>query len=343
MNTDTTSTTSRGLRLALRLYPAAYRAECGEEITAVHADATTGAGRLATARETAGVAAYGLRVRTGLTASGTAGRLLATTAPLAAAMALGQQLPVLQHLSDSWQTAGATIDSPIDSHAQVIANAVPGVLWLLVVGAALLRRWTTARILGALAGVAVIAPWLVSYHLQTTWAPGMPPDYVSLVASAGSGVLWAVMVFAAPGDLLDSTVGRRPRAAVLPVVLLAASIAVDGPLHLYGRIFGDTQQTDQGVGAAYLLLGLLALAFLRRGRLLPAAAGLILLPLGLTDIVLFNPVFYWNGGVSGYWQGEVGLLVSYLVGAVLLVLAMAGAVRFLGRTPSPEGSQLGAE
>ncbi|MFJ3220911.1 hypothetical protein ACIPLC_33935 [Kitasatospora sp. NPDC086801] len=110
MNTGTTSTTGatlRGLRLALRTYPAAYRAEHGEEITAVHADATAGAGRLATIRETVGIAAYGLRVRTGITASNTAGRLLATTAPLAAAMALGQQLTALAFLPRAWQQATA--------------------------------------------------------------------------------------------------------------------------------------------------------------------------------------------------------------------------------------------
>ncbi|MDH6133035.1 hypothetical protein P3T37_002429 [Kitasatospora sp. MAA4] len=329
MNTGTISTTSRGLRLALRVYPAAYRTERGEEITAVHADATSGAGRLATARETAGVAAYGLRVRTGLTASGTGGHLLATTAPLAAALALGDQLRVLAHLPQDWGQTAA------EYRPALIASAVPGVLWLLVVAAMLLRRWTTARVLAALAAVAAVASWLAGELSVQRWAPGMPPDYLLLVGRAGAGVLWSLLVFAAPGDLLDSTIARRPRAAVLPSLLLAASI-LDG----YVGVVDASLPTIQVVTAIVLSAGLLALVLLRWARLLPAATGVAFLPLALTYAVVFVvPQFFsWDD----YWLGNLGVLISYLVGAAVLALLTAGAVRFLKPSPQATGP-LGTE
>ncbi|MDH6115435.1 hypothetical protein P3T36_006623 [Kitasatospora sp. MAP12-15] len=332
MNTRTTRTTatmSRGLRLALRAYPAAYRAERGEEITAVHADATEGAGRLATARETAGIAAYGLRVRTGTTASGTGGRLLATTAPLAAAMALCQQLPFLWHLPQEWQMAIPTADTIGDGRPSVVAAAVPGVLWLLVVAAMLLRRWTAARILAVLAAVAAVAQWFVGYLLEGMWAPGLAPDYASLVSTAGAGVLWALLVFAAPGDLLDSTAVRRPRDAVLPVLLPAVSILQN---HL--DLFGVPGQTAAMLTGVYFVLNLLPLASLRWGRLLPAATALAALPLTLS----FSMVFAFYGVFPWYssWYGDLGVLVRYLLAVTLVTLVTVAAVRYLKPTPETQ-------
>ncbi|MDH6109363.1 hypothetical protein P3T36_000135 [Kitasatospora sp. MAP12-15] len=336
MNTGTTSTTSRGLRLALRAYPAAYRAERGEEITAVHADSTTGAGRLATARETAGVAAYGLRVRTGLTASGTGGRLLATIAPLAAAMALGQQLHSLWYLQQDWDWQQPADQSPIvHYHFMLIASVIPAVLWLLVVAAGLLRKWTTARVLAALAGVAVIAAWLAEQlAMNGGWEPGMLVDGTDLVLSAGPAAVWALLVFAAPGDLLDSTIPRRPRAAALPFLLLLTGI-VQGNLTAFDLPLQDIVTLSN----ACLLLGLLSLAFLRWGRLLPTATGLTVLPLALCTVVpYYGPkLFVWENDTL---IAASSVVVQYLLAVTLVALVAAAAVRYLRPTqeaPSPLG------
>ena len=180
MNTGTTSTTSRGLRLALRVYPAAYRAERGEEITAVHADLTEGAGKLATARETAGVAAYGLRVRTGLTAE--RHRRTPARHHRAAGRRHGARPVTARPVAPPAVLATGTAARPpapagtpiVDWHPVLVASVVPGVLWLLVVAAALLRRWTAARILAALAGVAAVAHVVrPASHTMAAWAPGM--------------------------------------------------------------------------------------------------------------------------------------------------------------------------
>ncbi|MCC9308402.1 hypothetical protein LN042_15110 [Kitasatospora sp. RB6PN24] len=323
MNTRPTGSTSLGLRLALRIYPAGYRAERGEEIATVHADVTAGAGRLATARETAGVAAYGLRVRTGLTASGTAGRLLATTAPPAAAMALGQQLPVLWQLPHYWRQTAA--DSSPDWHPVLIASAFPGALWLLVVAAALLRTWTAARILAALAGVAAIVRCLVFTQTLQTFVPGAAPDYVALIQTAGAGVLWSLLVFAAPGDLLGSTVVRQPLAAVPPALLLAAGTFL-GSLNP----FTGPGRTEAMLSGVCLPLGLLPLAFLARGRLLPAAIGLAVLPLALTLTVTNYRLFTWQAGEFG----NLGVVACYLLGVSLLTLATAAAVRVSRAAPA---------
>ncbi|MDH6113376.1 phosphoglycerol transferase MdoB-like AlkP superfamily enzyme [Kitasatospora sp. MAP12-44] len=161
----------------------------------------------------------------------------------------------------------------------------------------------------------------------------MPPDYTDLVSTAGAGVLWALLVFAAPGDLLGSTVARRPRAAVLPALLLAASTLV----HSAG-VISASQNTTETLSATFLLLGLLSLAFLRWGRLLPTATGLAILPIVFTNAVLLLSyhVFSW----FDYWLGDLGMLVNYVVGATLVALLTAGAVRFLYHQPSasPEAS-----
>lgn len=67
----------------LRLYPAAYRREFGDEIADAYREATRGAGVPARVREGADVAGHALRMRLGLGSAGRAGRLLAALAPFA--------------------------------------------------------------------------------------------------------------------------------------------------------------------------------------------------------------------------------------------------------------------
>ncbi|MFD4531972.1 hypothetical protein ACFWNL_20180 [Kitasatospora sp. NPDC058397] len=349
MNTATTGTALRGLRLALRAYPAAYRAERGEEIAAVHADSTAGAGRLAVIRETVGVAAYGLRVRTGITASSTAGRLLATTAPLAAAMALGQQLTALVFLPEKWRQATANhsyaLQHPgtafVDWHSPLIAQTVTQVPWLLVVVALLFRRWTTVRTLAALAGVAAIAQCFVQQHEIWTVVPGFPPDYTLLIMSSGANVLWSLLLFAAPGDLLESTIARRPRAAVPPALVLVASLLLSN-LGRLGALLHESAlpvlpQPVLTLMGACIPLALLSLASLRWGRLLPAATALAVLPPVLSLGLAGNAFFTWYDNELG----DLGLLCQYLLTVTLIALTTAAAVRYLKPAPG-DPSRLGA-
>ncbi|WP_371516426.1 hypothetical protein [Kitasatospora sp. NBC_01300] len=347
--TSTTGTTLRGLRLALRAYPAAYRAERSEEIIAVHADSTAGAGRLAAIRETVGVAAYGLRVRTGITASSTAGRLLATTAPLAAAMALGQQLTALVFLPDKWREATASQSSAlqhpgtafVDWHSPLIAQTVTQVLWLLVVVALLFRRWTTVRALAALAGVAAIAQCFVQQREIWIAVPGFPPDYTLLIMSSGANVLWSLLVFAAPGDLLESTIARRPRAVVPPALVLVASLLVSNLGRLSALLYDNSlpvlpQPVLTAMGVC-IPLALLSLASLRWGRLLPAATALAVLPPVLSLSLGLNAFFRWYDNELG----DLGLLCQYLLTVTLIALVTAAAVRYLKPAPAAP-SRLGA-
>ncbi|QHC23268.1 hypothetical protein [Streptomyces sp. GS7] len=80
---------SRAVRWALRLHPAAYQAEHEAEFTAIYAEATQGAGSIGRLREVLDVAGHGLRLRTGLGSDRMAGQVLAQTDPLAVAVATG--------------------------------------------------------------------------------------------------------------------------------------------------------------------------------------------------------------------------------------------------------------
>ncbi|MFG2487635.1 MULTISPECIES: hypothetical protein [Streptomyces] len=69
----------------LRLYPAAFRREFGDEIAEAYHEATHGAGRAARVREALDISGHALRMRLGLGSARRPGRLLAALAPFAAA------------------------------------------------------------------------------------------------------------------------------------------------------------------------------------------------------------------------------------------------------------------
>jgi hypothetical protein len=215
----------------------------------------------------------------------------------------------------------------------LIASAFPGVLWLLVVAAALLRRWTAVRMLAAAAGLAAIAHCLLLSQALQTFVPGTAPDDNTLVRTAGAGVLWSLLVLAAPGDLLDGTVARRSRNAVLPSLLLAAGI-----LTANLDPFSGPGRTEAALSGVCLPLCLLPLAFLGLGRLLPAATGLAVLPWALTLAATSYRFLSWQDDELG----DLGVLVSYALGVVLATLVTAAAVRFLKparRAPGALGTQ----
>ncbi|WP_370145507.1 hypothetical protein [Streptacidiphilus sp. EB129] len=76
----------------LRLYPAPYRAAHGQEIAAVHEEATADLTGLTLLREHASLAAHALRLRTRLSSTHPAGRVFAGAAPFALAGATGVAL-----------------------------------------------------------------------------------------------------------------------------------------------------------------------------------------------------------------------------------------------------------
>ncbi|WP_035794191.1 hypothetical protein [Kitasatospora mediocidica] len=326
MNTATTGPSSpRGLRLALALYPAAYRAERGAEIAAVHADSTAGAGPLTVARETLGVAAYGLRVRTGLTPGRTAGALLAAVAPLAVAAGAGQALPTLFWFAQHWGSGQGGLGDRGSLRELSVASGITAVLWLMVAAAALVGRWTAARILTVLAAVGALSQWLVFQYrvLDGDFGRSMPLDLHSLIAMAGPPVLWALLVIAAPRELLDTPSAHRPQELVAPLLVTTAFALLHSELSDQSVLL-----LQQLIWPIALPLFLLALLALRWGRLLPAAVGLTALPAALLLGVTSTRLSWMRSGM--------GPLGGFVGAALLAVLVLAVTVRFLPQTP--EGS-----
>ncbi|MDY0809985.1 hypothetical protein [Kitasatospora purpeofusca] len=317
---------SRALALALRLYPAAYRADRGPEITAVHADLTAHASPLATARETAGLAAYGLRLRTGTTSAHAAGRLLAAAAPLAVAAALGHYLSVTEYVyrpgtgHQNWDTAASV--SPLGS---VVLKAFYLALYLTVLGlwgavavTSVRGNWRLARLLAVPAALGMVIQAFVFTRLAFSHAGVFgAPDV--LVQSAGPAVLWTVLLLAAPGDLLARIGWREPRRLAAPLTVLAVS-AIEPHLHLdfalayHGPVYGT----------AAVAVGLLLLLGLRWDRTLPAAIGLAVLPISLQmgTLVLIPRLGIYSG---------ITMAALFMASAALATLLAAGAVRFLSR------------
>ncbi|MFE7564776.1 hypothetical protein [Kitasatospora sp. NPDC057500] len=300
-------------RAALRLYPARYRRERGDELSAVFADSTDGVGRLATVREALDLGSYGLRMRTGLTATSLAGRLLALAAPLIAGAVAG--LGLTRGGYDALRPAGYSLWELPDRLTQV-----PYFLWnvgqvfvpLLLVAAVLAGRWRLARF--AALAVAFVGLW------GAVWASVVyaPETWICLLEIAqASPVLLAGLLFAlAPLELLERPTWRD-RAVV-------AAAAVGGGLVLWAEDFYSSFVLMDGAAAAALLLvPLFALLFAARERPAPAAVGLAVLPLtaGFSLFRLWQVV----GGVWNLLPMAGGLLVVLLAAGRLLRRGGAGA------------------
>lgn len=297
------------LRTALALYPARYRRDRGEELAEVFADTTAGAGPLATAREALDLAGYGLRLRTGLTATALGGRLLAVTAPLLAGALVG--LSALPWFGDwrMWRVrdaARAGLGAPWAELPDNLAVLGLAVVPLLLAAAALLGAWRAARALAGLTvllgavrlGVVVVTAdngWLLLWSATT------------VLPYLAAGALLA----AAPPELLD-----RPARALVGVGAAAGFLVT--------RAQGgyDTRNLMDG-WLPLLLLAVPALLVLcaARGRLLPAATGLAVLPL----TAAFSLFSLWEE-VGGLWRLAPATAVAGL--------GLLGAGRLLaGRRP----------
>ncbi|MFJ1794621.1 hypothetical protein [Kitasatospora griseola] len=300
------------LRTALALYPARYRRDRGAELAEVFADTTAGSGRLATAREALDLAAYGLRLRTGLTDTALPGRLLAAAAPLLVGALLG--LAVLPGTGD-WReyritdAARSGTDLPWGQLVENIAVLGLVVVPLLLVAAAAGGAWRAVRLLGtvvALLGAVRIGYAALSLPGSGVWSGWFfAYETTALVPYLLGGLMLAV----APARPVDSH-GRTDRLLILAGA--AAGFAVTRAQGGY-----DTRNLMDGWWpVALLLLPLLLVLFAARDRLLPAALGLALLPL-TAGFSLFS---LWEQ-LGGVWRAApwaLGVATALLLGYRLL-------------------------
>lgn len=308
---------SVALRTALALYPARYRRDRGAELAEVFADATAGAGRLATVREALDLAGYGLRMRTGLTSTALGGRLLAVGAPLLAGALVG--LSVLPGLGDErmFQLARAAregLHAPWSALPDNLAMLGLAVVPLLLALAAATGVWRAARVLGA--GVALLALVRLGHLAVDVVGPQGWSGWLFLHSGTALApyLVGGAMLAAAPADLLESR-GRTDR-----LLILAGAVAGFAVTRAQGGY--SSRNLMDGWWPLFLLLApLLLMLFATRGRLLPAALGLAVLPL----TAAFSLLSLWEQA-GGMWRLAPAVL---LVSATLLLAArlLAGGRR----------------
>jgi hypothetical protein len=302
------------LRAALRLYPAAYRRERADELSAVFADTTAGAGRVATTREAFDLGVYGLRLRTGLTATGVTGRAVAMAAPFAVGAATG---PV------AWSALATWHDGLSDESAVWLVWRLTTVLPLISLVAMLFGSWKPAR---RLALPAVLAVPLVA--LAGTWLLDDSADFgMALRASvfALPSALWSLTVPAAPADLLGRVTARH-RIVALVAVLFGLGVTVVPGLYRIGAA--------GAVSPALLLVAgvaVLAVAGVRRGQALPLALLVAVLPLLVSDFA----VGLHGASGPGHLLPLVAVLVLAGVAVGLRLMPPAEADGPAGKVPLP--------
>ncbi|MFD7450099.1 hypothetical protein [Kitasatospora sp. NPDC059827] len=298
------------LRAALRLYPARYRHERGEELVEVFADTTAAGGRVALAREVLGLAVYGLRVRLGLTGGSAAGRLLALVAPMIAGAAVGATMvPWAAHLERT--TRWLAWDDSFGNHVRAFA---PPAAALLLGVAALLGRWTAVRVTALLLGAIGL------YDLgRAAWEPGgFDVWWLGYIGMATLPFVVAALLLAvAPTDLL-------PRPNLRTAALVLASAVVGGVL----EVVQDWDDTSFRLDLQWFVVLLIAPTLLTfaglRGRMGPAAVGLAVL-------VLTGP-----GSLFNIWREARGVshLLPVAVPVVAVLVLVALAERRFGRQES---------
>ncbi|MEU9041967.1 MULTISPECIES: hypothetical protein [unclassified Kitasatospora] len=298
---------SAALRAALQLYPAQYRRDRGEELAEVFADTAAAGGRTAVAREVLGLAAYGLRVRLGLTGGSAAGRLLALVAPMIAGAVVGATMvPWLATLERT--TSWLAWDDSFGNHVRAFG---PPVAALLLGVAALLGRWTAVRVTALLLGAVGLydlggAAWRTS-GLDAWWV-----GYVGMASLPF--VVAALLLVAAPTDLL-------PRPNLRTAALVLASMAAGGLLEAVQNWDDTTFPLDRQWFVVMLIAPVLLTFAGLRGRMGPAAVGLAVL-------VLTGP-----GSLFNIWRGSGGMshLLPVAVPVVALLVLVAVAEHRFGR------------
>ncbi|WP_042388439.1 hypothetical protein [Streptacidiphilus melanogenes] len=308
------------LRLALRLYPVAYRAEHAAELTTTFHDVTTGAPRAERLREYASLTGTAIRLRVGLGRTGLPGRVLAQAAPLAIAVAAGSQLPYLLRahlLLESW---GSPLGPPLADQAWAVDQGllVP-LLWIAALAVAIAKRWGALRVLALFAGLDQAVLGII--HPNAMPVPfGMVMDADAFTAL--SGLLGAALVLAPPREQLATA----PWRGLLPAALtLGVAITLVFPGFylriLLGVLYGFFGEEASGpmIGPSAAVLGcvlaaLISVWALRRPERV-AGIALAALPCSLAG---YLPT------VSGY-GAAISAAAVLLTGAAVATLRRRGA------------------
>lgn len=276
----------------LRLYPAAYRREFGDEIAGAYQEATRGAGVPARVREGADVAGHALRMRLGLGSAGRPGRFLAALAPFAlvaiAACAAGWTGLMRYALFDGGQIGPGFL------------LLVAGNLVMLFGGfLALAGRWSVGSWTVLVGVFGEIAATTVR---MGTGGIGMSALFTTPMLVLGPTLALALVTVACPPDLRPAP-RIRTRAGVAAV--MAWTLVLAGAVLIVPLVYPFNQlRFVVPVAAGLLLAGRAAFARLRTA---PAVllAGLPFLYFGAMPGTLFPPAL-------------AGLLVLLLVSAVVV-------------------------
>jgi hypothetical protein len=275
---------SRALRWALRLHPAAYRAEHEAELTAIYGEATQDAGPLGRLREALDVAGHGLRRRTGLGSDRMAGQVLAQAAPLAVAVATGSFVAGLLGLF-----APGVRTLPASSLPNVLSLAGAGLtplLWLAALAAVWTGRWTMARALVVSAMVLCLADVLLAASSSSGFH-GTPSIAVIRLAVP---LLTGAVALAAPRDLLGPSPAQRR--TIMATTALAAVLGSGVQfVEMYYPFTLGVLSVIGPLWAGILWAGVLAIALLlgTRNRLTAAGVAVAVLPTTLQVTVQLTP------------------------------------------------------
>ncbi|WP_327252792.1 hypothetical protein [Streptomyces sp. NBC_01244] len=276
----------------LRLYPAAYRREFGDEIAYAYREATRGAGAPARVREGADVAGHALRMRLGLGSTGRPGRLLAALAPFALVV-IGASAAGWMGLLRYAMFAGGPVGAGFPA---LLAGYL---VMLFGVSLALAGRWSVGS-WAVLAGAALeIAASVVRMGVGGI---GMQALFSTPMLILGPVLALALVAVACPPDLRPAPRirTRAGAAAVLAWTLVLAGAVLTVPL-----VYPFTQlRFVVPVAAGLLLAGRPAFARLRTapavllaglpfvyfgampGSLLPLALAVLLVLLLVTAAVV---------------------------------------------------------
>ncbi|WP_330301308.1 hypothetical protein [Streptomyces sp. NBC_00503] len=246
----------------LKLYPAAYRREFGDEIADAYHRATEGSGRPARIREANDVIGHALRMRLGVGSAGRAGRFLSALAPFA--------VIVVGVKAMSWsrlmiQPFG--VDYPVGAQDFPAVTVAASLVTVLGAVLALTGRWAT----GAWTVLAGTAATLAAQAVR----PGFGLEFAAVIS--GPPLLLALVAVACPPDLRPASRLRTAtgRYAVLAgaAVLTAATVLLPLP-HPFSALYAAVP-----VAGGLILAGSEAFARLRTA---PAVllAGLPFLVLG---------------------------------------------------------------
>ncbi|MFI5762783.1 hypothetical protein ACIA8F_17795 [Streptomyces sp. NPDC051563] len=288
--------------LLLKLYPAAYRREFGDEIAEAYREATRGAGAPARVREGADVAGHALRMRLGLGSAGRPGRLLAALAPFALAAVGAASLSwagVMRHVFflAGWDEIGTGFVTVVAAYLVVVSG----------VFLALAGRWS-AGCWTVLAGVgAVLAAGTVRMGIGT---------FATLGISTVPMLVLALVAVACPPDLRPAP-RVRTRAGVLAV--MAWTLVMTSAVMLVPLVYPFTQLRFAVPAVAGLLLA---------GR--PAFARLRTAP----AVLLAGLPFLYFGGTPG-------TLLPLGLAALLVLLVVAAAVVSVRRRRSARDPLVG--